>query len=111
MVPRPRLRNGRLNQTALSFFLFVRDIAKSDLVQWIDDQLALNVDALKTPSFAAGALKRLIEPLRNVYGISDKILTMTLSSLLLGASANRPHWFEAGKNMIAVDTLVRTHAR
>jgi hypothetical protein len=27
-VPRPRLRNGRLNQTAYSLFLFVRDIAR-----------------------------------------------------------------------------------
>jgi hypothetical protein len=26
-VPRHRLRNGRLNQTAYSFFLFVRDVA------------------------------------------------------------------------------------
>jgi hypothetical protein len=28
LVPRPRLRNGRLNQTAASFFLFVRDVAR-----------------------------------------------------------------------------------
>ena len=38
-VPRPRLRNGRLNQTAYSLFLFVRDIAESDLIGWIDGQL------------------------------------------------------------------------
>jgi hypothetical protein len=34
------LRNGRLNQTAYSLFLFVRDVANGDLVQWIDDQLS-----------------------------------------------------------------------
>jgi hypothetical protein len=34
-VPRFRLRNGRLNQTAYSLFLFVRDIAGGDLVGWI----------------------------------------------------------------------------
>jgi hypothetical protein len=36
---RHRLRNGRLNQTAYSFFLFVRDVAKSDLIGWINDRL------------------------------------------------------------------------
>jgi hypothetical protein len=34
------LRNGRLNQTAYSLFLFIRDIADGDLVGWIDRQLA-----------------------------------------------------------------------
>jgi hypothetical protein len=38
-VPSRRLRNGRLNQAAYSFFLFVRDIAKNDLVSWIDHRL------------------------------------------------------------------------
>jgi len=39
--PLPRhLRNGRLNQTAYSLFLFIRDIAGSDIVGWIDRQLA-----------------------------------------------------------------------
>jgi hypothetical protein len=47
-----------------------------------------------------------LKNLRNIYGVSDKILTMTLSGLLLGASDDRPHWFETGKGMIAIDTLV-----
>jgi len=38
-VPRLHLRNGRLNQTAYSLFLFVRDITGGDLVGWIDRQL------------------------------------------------------------------------
>src|SRR3984885_9225069 len=107
-VPRHRLRNGRLNQTAYSFFLFVRDVAKGDLVGWIDDRL----EPPQSPSISssvdltADRQERLIGPLRNVYGVSDKILTMTLSGLLLGASDGRPHWFETGKGMIAIDTLV-----
>lgn len=103
-VPRPRLRNGRLNQTAYSFFLFVRDIADGDLVGWIDDRLS---DAGSTGLHSETDLpEQLIGPLRNIYGVSDKILTMALSGLLLGASQNRPSWFEAGKAMIAIDTLV-----
>lgn len=105
-VPRPRLRNGRLNQTAYSFFLFVRDIADGDLVGWIDNRLS-NPPAKPTERrIETDYQEQLIGPLRNIYGISDKILTMTLSGLLLGASQNRPRWFEAGKAMIAIDSLV-----
>jgi hypothetical protein len=41
-VPRPRLRNGRLNQTAYSLFLFVWDIANADLIGWLDRRPAGN---------------------------------------------------------------------
>jgi hypothetical protein len=107
-VPRHRLRNGRLNQTAYSFFLFVRDVAKGDLIGWIEDRLSIPRTASIFPhmDFAAERQERLIGPLRNIYGVSDKILTMTFSGLLLGASDGRPNWFETGKDMIAVDTLV-----
>jgi hypothetical protein len=43
-------------------------------------------------------------PLRHIYGVSDKVLMMTLSSLLLASS--KPLWSEVGASMIAVDTLV-----
>jgi len=107
-VPRHRLRNGRLNQTAYSFFLFVRDVAKGDLVGWIDDRLNAPASGLISANVdqAGDRQERLIGPLRNIYGVSDKILAMTLSGLLIGASDGRPHWFETGKAMIAVDTLI-----
>ena len=111
-LPRHKLRNGRLNQTAYSFYLFVRDVAKNDLVGWIDDQLISPKGPTASGSVpsladqAADRQERLIGPLRNIYGVSDKILTMTLSGLLMGASKGRPHWFETGKAMIAIDTLI-----
>jgi len=107
-VPRHKLRNGRLNQTAYSFFLFIRDVAKGDLIGWIDDRLTIPTPASNSSQvdFASERQERLIGPLRNVYGVSDKILTMTLSGLLLGVSDDRPNWFETGKGMIAIDTLV-----
>ncbi len=106
-VPHHKLRNGRLNQTAYSFFLFVRDVAKGDLIGWIDDRLTLPSPASISADvdLAGERQERLIGPMRNIYGISDKILTMTLSGLLLG-SDDRPNWFETGKGMIAIDTLV-----
>jgi hypothetical protein len=48
----------------------------------------------------------LIEPLRQIYGVSDKVLTMALSSILLGAPKRMSRWIEVGGSMIAVDTLV-----
>jgi hypothetical protein len=104
-VPLPRLRNGRLNQTAYSLYLFIRDLAGGDLVRWIDDQLAGVAEAAGS-DLEAARQDALIGPLRNVFGVSDKVLTMALSILLIGARKQRPIWFETGKAMIAVDTLV-----
>jgi hypothetical protein len=105
-VPTHRLRNGRLNQTAYSFYLFTRDVAENDLVGWIDQQFTSVATKASDPSHELQLQEALIGPLRHVYGVSDKILTMTLSELLMGAQKVRPHWFAVGKAMIAVDTLV-----
>ncbi|RXG84838.1 hypothetical protein EAS61_37895 [Bradyrhizobium zhanjiangense] len=104
-LPRPHLRNGRLNQTAWSLFLFVRDLTDRDLVGWIDRQLQSARPAPGT-TIEAARQEALVGPLRHVYGVSDKILMMTLSTLLIGARNQRTIWFETGKAMIAVDTLV-----
>ncbi|WP_298261666.1 hypothetical protein [Bradyrhizobium sp.] len=104
-VPRLRLRNGRLNQIALSFFLFVRDIAESDLVGWIDGQLKAAARA-PVADLEKARQEALIGPLREIFGVSDKLLTMALSGLLIGSREQRPLWFEAGVSMIVVDTLV-----
>jgi hypothetical protein len=104
-LPRSWLRNGRLNQTAYSLYLFVRHIADGDLVGWIDRRLHA---ASRHPEPARLARMRaaLLDPLREVYGVSDKVLTMALSQLLLGALRSRRHWREVGGSMIAVDILV-----
>jgi hypothetical protein len=104
-VPRRRLRNGRLNQSGYALFLFVRDIMGSDLVGWIDGQLEAATGS-SIANLEAARQEALIGPLRNVYGVSDKVLTMALSSLLIGAGGDRPVWFATGKAMIAIDTLV-----
>jgi hypothetical protein len=48
----------------------------------------------------------LLEPMREIYGVSDKVLAMALSSLLLGAPKKMVRWIEVGGTMIAIDTLV-----
>src|SRR6266478_375825 len=104
-VPKHDLRNGRLNQTAYSLFLFIRDVADGDLVSWIDQQLQEANDPAG-PDRLARMRASLIEPLREVYGVSDKVLTMALSCILLGAPKRISLWIEVGGSMIAIDTLV-----
>jgi hypothetical protein len=104
-LPSHRLRNGHLNQIAYSLYLFVRDVAGGDLVGWIDDRLNQANDQA-APHPLAQAPAALIEPLRNVYGISNKVLAMALSGILIGAGDVRPRWLEVGLQLIAVDTLV-----
>src|SRR6516162_3863105 len=65
-LPLHPLRNGRLNQTAYSLFLFIRDVADSDVVGWLDQQLSES----KSVAMAA-ARERLVGPLRHIYGVSD----------------------------------------
>jgi hypothetical protein len=104
-LPQHDLRNGRLNQTAYSLFLFIRDIADGDFVGWIDERLA-QVARLPTVNRPSRLRQTLLEPLGHVYGVSNKVLAMALSDLLVAGDAKRTPWTEAGAVMIAIDTLV-----
>lgn len=101
-LPKYRLRNGHLNKMAFALFLFIRDVAGGDLVGWLDHQVGLVDD----PENQTSIETYLIAPLKSVYGISDKVATMALSSLFLGSHAVRPKWAEIGAHMIVVDSLV-----
>ncbi|HEV2593797.1 MAG TPA: hypothetical protein VGU01_01190 [Sphingomicrobium sp.] len=103
-VPRHRLRNGRLNQTAYSLFLFLRDVAGCDLVGWIDERLTACAGRANAP--VAVLRIALLGPLAHVYGIADKVLSMAFASLLLAAPVERSRWRELGASLIAVDSLV-----
>jgi hypothetical protein len=104
-LPTHDLRNGRLNQTAYCFYLFIRDIVDGDLIGWIDQRLqAANSPA--GPDRLARMRDAIIAPLRQIHGVSDKVLTMALSSILLGAPNRLRLWREVGASMIAIDTLV-----
>jgi hypothetical protein len=102
-LPNHWLRNGRLNETAYALHLFIRDVAGGDLVGWIDRRL--NTAAKQPgPDRLARMRTALLDPLKEVHGVSDKVLMMALSYLFLGG--HRRRWREVGGSMIAVDTLV-----
>jgi hypothetical protein len=97
-------RNGRLNQTGYALVLFTRDIAGGDLAGWIKGQIG------RTGPITADRLARdraaLLQPLRNLYGVADKILSMVLSDLLMTVGPVGGRLFQVGASMIVVDTLV-----
>ena len=95
-MPRHDLRNGRLNQTAYSLFLFLRDLADGDIVNWIDDRLA-GVDPYPFSDRPTRLRQALLEPLGQVYGVSNKVLAMALSELLLAGDPKRQNWCVPGE--------------
>lgn len=100
-VPSHRLRNGKLNQTAYSLYLFMRDIAKDDFAGWLDSRIN------ETDGRHVGHARfheALVRPMKAIYGVSDKVLTMSLSTLLL--SSDRKSWRSMGAATIVIDTLV-----
>jgi hypothetical protein len=98
-LPTHDLRNGHLNQTAYSLYLFIRDIADGDLIGWIDQRLQA-ASSPTGPDRLAGMRDALIAPLREIYGVSHKVLAMALSSILLGAPKKLRLWREVGASMI-----------
>jgi hypothetical protein len=82
----------------LSFFLFVRDIAKGDLMQWIDQQLGNIADSSETLSSAARAQKRLIRSL------------LLMAIISLPASNQWGRLAETPSNKLD-SIMVRTHRR
>ena len=55
------------------------------MIGWIDRQLA-TANSPAGPERLTRMRDSLIAPLREIYGVSDKVLAMALSALLLGAS-------------------------
>ena len=72
-MPTHRLRNGHLNQIAYSLYLFIRDVADGDLVGWT---ITASTRRTTFPTPLSQVRVGLIEPMRHVYGVADKILAM-----------------------------------
>lgn len=104
-LPDHLLRNGRLNQTAYSLFLFMRDVAAGDFIGWVDHQLKTAARQHAADQLAA-MRDALSEPMRSIYGISHKVIVMALSALLIGAGGRNRQWMRVGASCVVVDKLV-----
>jgi hypothetical protein len=100
------LRKGILNQAAVSLFLFIRDVCSGDLVRWTDERLEAADRQGSIITRAAAMRAAVLEPLKNIPGVADKVLGMALADLLLGSDPLRQRWVMTGSSMIAIDTLV-----
>lgn len=98
-LPRLNLRNGSLSQLSFSLYLFFRDVAGGDFLGWLDDRIQKALGG-GYPDIE----RELITPMRSIHGISDKVISMALSDLLL-ASPN-PDWRQLGAEFIVVDRLI-----
>ena len=106
LVPLVPARNGRLSQAAFSLALFIRDVCGGDFVGWLDGRLAKADPGLSAVDRAARMRPAVLEPLRSVHGVSDKVLSLALADLLLAGDPGRERWVVTGASMIAVDSLV-----
>jgi hypothetical protein len=104
-LPKQPFRNGNLNQLAYSLYFFIRDVARGDLVGWIDAQLASADDPVDSDRLTSMA-HAVLSPLKGIFGVSNKVLNMVFADFLLGAGSHNSRWAEVGATMIAVDTLV-----
>ena len=93
------MRNGHLNQLAYSLYLFICDIANGDLIGWINQRLQ-SANSPAGPDRLTRMREAIIAPLREIYGVSDKVLTMALSSVLLGAPKKLRLWREVGAGIL-----------
>ena len=97
IVPALPMRNGRLAQSAVALYLFLRDVCGGDLIGWIDDHLSRSNEPNAAP---------IIDALRHIHGVSDKVLSLALVTLLLGGRPRDSRWQSAGARLIVIDTLV-----
>jgi hypothetical protein len=104
-LPTHLVRNGSLSQAAYSLYLFFRDVTAGDFVSWLDTRLE-QADRPKARDRVQVLGSAVLAPMRHIHGVSDKVLNMSLASLLLAGDPNRERWVAAGSGMIAVDTLV-----
>jgi hypothetical protein len=74
-------------------------------VGWIDQHLA-EADHAGGAERVTNMRRSLLEPLTDIFGVSNKLWSMALAELLMGGDPARERWVTTGAAMIAGDTLV-----
>ena len=101
-------RKGALAEAAVGLWLFIRDVADGDLVDWLDRRLVAVDTSLEGIRRLASMRAALLEPLVEIPGTGPKVWSMILAELLLGADPERSTWVETGASFVAVDSLVHS---
>ena len=98
LAPNLTARTGKLAQTAVALHLLFRDVCGGDFIEWLDK----HIDAAEP----IGSGNRMVASLRSLFGVSDKVVNMTISALLIGGRPHDAAWLAVGSHMLTVDTLV-----
>lgn len=108
-LPSHELRNGILNRKAYSFYFFLRDECKGDLIQHINEILGSHLEASPTGDFDIDSIDKarsgLVSEFKKIHGVKNKLANMALSDLLLANGRNKK-WVAVGYSMVAIDSLV-----
>src|SRR6185369_15632884 len=105
LVPQLPLRKGDLNQLALSLYLFIRDVCRGDLVAFIDG--ALSKPAIgEGEDLTAEGRQTLVKAFKPIFGIGPKLISMSLSWILIAGGRHRRKGVKIGRSMIVIDSLV-----
>lgn len=105
-VPSLPLRKGVLNQQAFALYLLIRDRCGGDLVEFIDQVFAI---AYLEPDPVTTAREALLALFTSITGVSRKLASMMLATILLAAGNSRQGWASVGSSMVAIDSLVHNH--
>lgn len=98
------LLKGVLNIKAYSFFFYLRDVCQGDLIGRIDG--IINRHCRDSGEIDTNQAKdELVNDLKLVFGVGDKLANMTLNYLLCADPENLI-WVKVGQAMVAVDSLV-----
>jgi len=108
-LPQHPTRKGSLIRAAYALFLFIRDVCDGDFVGWIDQRLAAADPGIGAPNRAVQMGAALLDPLRNIIGIGDKVWSMALADLLLAGDPTRERWVTTGAGMVVIDSLLHNH--
>jgi hypothetical protein len=77
--------------------VIARDVCGGGFISWIDDHLSGSNEPNAAP---------IIDALRHIHGVSDKVLSLALVALLLGGRPGDSRWHAAGIQLVVIDTLV-----
>ena len=102
-LPTHDLLKGVLNVKAYSFYLYIRDVCRGDMISHFDR--IIQAHWKDDRSGTGDAKEAVIKDFTRIFGVGDKLANMTLSVVLAADPDNQP-WVSVGQSMVAVDSLV-----
>ncbi len=98
IVPTIPARKGQLARLAVALSYWAAALPDQCLVAWARSKLKRG-----DPRSGAAAM---VEDLKSLPGVSDKVASMIASDIAIGLSARRPALFASGASVVVVDSLV-----